>query len=328
MTITFQDGELRQLLREHVQHTQPGLLANEKDQTLTYPDWLGTGYKRDIDLPSGIDLTLHRYRLHQNLVQTCSPGQSSCFEFVFSLTTHSQYNEGPVFCDRHAHLLGPEWQDSRWREFADQDYLAVDIHLDPPLLAALTESHSAKLPKTLQNMLAGEHKFPFFDPISITPEMQTALWQILQCPYQGITQTLYLEAKSLELVALFLDAIDDGTVAKPILHQDDLERIHQARQILQSNLQTPPCLVNLARQVGLNDRKLKEGFRQVFNTTVFGYLTQQRMEKACQLLGQQRSVAAVAAIVGYASPTAFSGAFRRKFGVTPKAYQLASCRGA
>ncbi|PZO35598.1 MAG: AraC family transcriptional regulator [Shackletoniella antarctica] len=327
MTITFQDGELRQLLREHVQSTQPELLGNTQNQTLTYPAWLGTGYKRDIDLPSGIDLTLHRYRLHKDLVQVCTSEQSDCFEFVFSLTAHSQYNEGPIFSNRHAHLLGPEGQDSRWREFADQDYLAVDIHLDPTLLTALIESHSAMLSKTLQNMLAGECKFPFVDPIAITPGMQTALWQILQCPYQGLTQTLYLEAKSLELIALFLDAIDDGSTSQPVLHRDDLERIHQARQILQNNLQTPPSLIDLARQVGLNDRKLKEGFRQAFNTTVFGYLTQQRMEKACQLLVQQRSVAAVAAIVGYASPTAFSGAFRRRLGMTPKAYQLANCRG-
>ena len=327
MTITFQDGELRQLLRSHVQSTQPELLVNPQNQTLTYPDWLGSGYKRDIALPSGIDLTLHRYRLHKDLVQVCSSEQSDCFEFVFSLTTHSQYNEGPVFSDRQAHLLGPEYQDSRWREFADQDYLSVDIHLDPTLLTSLIEGHSARLPKTLQQMLAGERKFPFIDPIAITPGMQTALWQILQCPYQGLTQTLYLEAKSLELIALFLDAID-GSTAQTALHRDDLERIYQARQILQSNLQTPPSLLDLARQVGLNDRKLKEGFRQAFNTTVFGYLTQQRMEKACQLLVQQRSVAAVAASVGYASPTAFSSAFRRKFGVTPKAYQLANCRGA
>ncbi len=328
MTITFQNGELRQLLREHVQSTQPELLANSHDQTLTYPDWLGTGYKRDIDLPSGIELTLHRYHLHKNLVQVCAAEQSNCFEFVFGLTAQIQYNEEIVFSDRNAHLLGPEWQDSRWHEFADQYYLAVDIHLDLPLLTALIESHSARLPKTLQKILAGEYDFPLIEPISITAEMQTAIRQVLQCPYQGLTQTLYLEAKSLELIALFLDAIDDGTPAKPILHRDDLERIHHARQILHSDLQSPPSLVDLARQVGLNDRKLKEGFRQVFETTVFGYLTQQRMEKACQLLVQQRSVAAVAAAVGYASPTAFSGAFRRSFGVTPKAYQLTHCRGA
>jgi AraC-like DNA-binding protein len=75
--------------------------------------------------------------------------------------------------------------------------------------------------------------------------------------------------------------------------------------------------------VGINDRKLKQGFRQVLDTTVFGYLTHKRMEVACQLLRQQRSVAAVAAAVGYDSPTAFSGAFKRKFSITPKAYQLA-----
>ncbi|MFQ4136764.1 helix-turn-helix domain-containing protein [Nodosilinea sp. PGN35] len=328
MTITFQDGELRQLLREHGQSTQPELVANRGDQTLIYPAWLGTGYKRDIDLPSGIELTLHRYHLHSDLVQVCSTEQGDCFEFVFSLTTQLQYNESAVFGDRCAHLLGPEGQDSRWREFAKQDYLAVDIHLDPPLMRALLESHSPKLPKTLQKILAGECDLPLIESIAIAPEMQTALWQILQCPYQGLTQTLYLEAKSLELIALFLDAIDDGTTAKPILQQDDLDRIHQARQILQKNLQAPPSLIDLARQVGLNDRKLKEGFRQVFDTTVFGYLTQQRMAKACQLLGQQRSVAAVAAAVGYASPTAFSGAFRRHIGVTPKAYQMGQRFGA
>ncbi|MGG6242399.1 hypothetical protein ACQ4N7_27615 [Nodosilinea sp. AN01ver1] len=177
MTITFQDGELRQLLREHVQRTQPELLAHGHDQTLTYPDWLGTGHKRDIELPSGISLTLHRYRLHQNLVQACAAEQADCFEFVFNLTTHSQYNEGPVFCDRHAHLLAPEGQDSRWREFANQDYLAVDIHLDPPLLKALSEGHST-VPKLLQNLLNGEYTFPFIDPVAITPAMQTALWQM------------------------------------------------------------------------------------------------------------------------------------------------------
>jgi len=42
----------------------------------------------------------------------------------------------------------------------------------------------------------------------------------------------------------------------------DIERIHEARDILISNMQNPPSLFNLARQVGLNDTKLKRGFRQ------------------------------------------------------------------
>lgn len=337
MTITFQDGELRQLLRQHVQSTQPELLANEQDQTLTYPDWLGTGYKRDLDLPSGISLTLHRYRLHQDVINACSAEQSSCFEFMFSLTTQYQFNEEQIVCDRHTYLCGPYAEDCRWREFAGQQYLSVDIHLDPPLLAELIGTADVRLPSPLKDILdvtcQGEapnlegHR-PFTDPVPITPAIQTALWQILQCPYKGVTQKLYLEAKSLELIALFLEVVAENCPSSPSLNRNDIECIHHAQHILQQNLQTPPTLVELAHQVGLNDRKLKEGFRQVFDTTVFGYLTQLRMEKARQLLAQQRSVAAVAAAVGYASPTAFSGAFRRKFGITPKAYQLGGYRGA
>lgn len=328
MTTIFQDGELRQLLHKHAQTTQPELLANEQDQTLLYPGWLGTGYKRDIGLPSGIDLTLHRYRLHQDLVNLCSAEQGNCFEFVFSLTTHCQYNGEQVFTDGHTHLCGPQRADGHWREFAGQEYLAVDVHLDPLLMAALLEGEDATLPKPLKQLLTENCDRSFLDPIPITPAMQTVLWQTLKCPYQGLTQKLYLEAKSLELIALFIEAMKEDDTAKCSLNRGDIERIHHAQHILRNNLQNPPTLVSLARQVGLNDRKLKEGFRQVFNTTVFGYLTQQRMEEARQLLAQQRSVAAVAATVGYASPTAFSGAFRRKFGVTPKAYQLANCQRA
>lgn len=337
MTFTFRDRELRQLLRQHVETTQPELLINEQDQTLTYPDWLGEGDIRDICLPSGIDLTLHRYRLHHNLVCVLSAEQSGCFEFTFSLASQYQFNGKQIFCDRQTYLLGPHPEDCRWHQFAGQQYLSVDVHLDSSLLAELIDSADMTLPQPVRQLLVAncdgnelslEDYRSFTNPVTITPAIQTALWQILQCPYKGLIHQLYLEAKSLELIALFFEAVAENSPAHPCLNRDDLERIHHARHVLQSNLHTPPGLIELARQVGLNDRKLKAGFRQVFDTTVFGYLTQLRMEKARQLLAQQRSVAAVAAAVGYTSPTAFSGAFRRKFGITPKAYQLGGHRGA
>ena len=61
-------------------------------------------------------------------------------------------------------------------------------------------------------------------------------------------------------------------------------RIHQAKDILIRQIDNPPSLLSLARQVGINDFKLKQGFRQVFGTTVFGYLHSHRMERAAQLL--------------------------------------------
>lgn len=328
MTITFQDGELRQLLQEHTQATQPGLLAHEQDQTLIYPDWLGCGHKRDIDLPSGIFLTLHHYHLKKGLVNICEADTSDCFEFVFSLTTQYIFNNEQRLGQHQAYLIGPSDRDGRWRELAGENYLSVDVHLEPTLMVALLDSYEAVLPDGIRRILEGwtDVEDPecgvAIAPTPITPAIEMALRQILHCPYQGLTQKLYLEAKSLELIALFIEAFQEMSPAPVGVNRDECDRLHHAQQILRDNLQNPPSIIHLARQVGLNDRKLKEGFRQVFNTTVFGYLTQQRLEKACQLLAQQYSVATVASAVGYTSPTAFSGAFRRQFGVTPKSYQL------
>ncbi|MDB9527192.1 AraC family transcriptional regulator [Oscillatoria sp. CS-180] len=85
----------------------------------------------------------------------------------------------------------------------------------------------------------------------------------------------------------------------------------------------PPSLLELAQQVGMCDYNLRRGFKEIFNTTVFGYLRDRRMEKAQQLLlDGQLKVATVARTVGYDSPTSFNAAFKHKFGASPKAYQM------
>ncbi|MDB9384626.1 helix-turn-helix transcriptional regulator [Nodularia spumigena CS-584] len=57
----------------------------------------------------------------------------------------------------------------------------------------------------------------------------------------------------------------------------------------------------------MNERKLKQGFRQIFGTTVFGYLHDHRMEQAKQMLAEQKlSVAEVAHAVGYSHLSHFA----------------------
>jgi AraC-like DNA-binding protein len=80
-------------------------------------------------------------------------------------------------------------------------------------------------------------------------------------------------------------------------------------------------LIELARQVGLNDFKLKQGFRQVFGTSAFKYLHDYRLEKARQILALgEMKVEEVALRVGFNSRSYFALAFRQKFGLNPKQY--------
>lgn len=79
--------------------------------------------------------------------------------------------------------------------------------------------------------------------------------------------------------------------------------------------------MELAREIGINDHKLKVGFRQVFKTTVFGYLHDQRIERSRQLLESgEMTVTGAASAVGFANRGHFAAAFRRKFGINPSLY--------
>lgn len=155
--------------------------------------------------------------------------------------------------------------------------------------------------------------------------MQRALQDILCCPFEGLEKRILLESRALELMARVFaqvkqtDQASNGWVA---FKSDDIDRIHHAREILMQRLSDPPSLLDLARQVGLNDRKLKQGFRVCFGTTAFGYLHDRRMEQARSLLVEtDLSVTEVAHRVGYGNLSAFSKAFHKQFGIKPKAMQ-------
>jgi AraC-like DNA-binding protein len=299
------------------------------DVMVKCPSSLATGYKRDISLPNGIDLTLHRYQFHEDvIVIDTQPYEDGYIEFVFNLSSTNRYWQGDYVTGGQYYLLSPAGRGRFYcEELAQEPKLAVDIHLKPDLFEKLLGHCLDSLPGDVRCLVEGDEALTMSPFQTITPMMLLTLEQILNCPYQGRMKQLYLESKSIELLVLFLDQV----IAEPMivpsrirLKPEDVERIHQAKHILTQQMDNPPSLITLARQVGLNDRKLKQGFRQVFNTTVFGYLHQYRIEQAQHLLRQQHSIAAVATTVGYASPTAFNAAFRRMVGTSPKAYQLAN----
>jgi AraC family transcriptional activator of pyochelin receptor len=332
MAIALSDTSWDELWQESRDRAYRADATDECDWIVEYPPQLAQGCKRDIYLRNGITLTLHNYRFHDDLTVISTQPEATGepyreLEFVFNLSSTNRYWQGDYVTSGQHYIVAHDCLESFYcQEFAKEPKLAVDIHLEPAVFKSIVGNFSDILTPDLRRMIDSDDCYPVSPFRTITPAMQLALTQILNCSYQGVLKQMYLESKSVELLVLFLSqAQSDSEIASKIqLQPDDVDRIHEAKKILIQQIDDPPTLLTLARQVGLNDRKLKQGFRQVFNTTVFGYLHQYRMEKARQLLLEQWSISAIATAVGYASPTAFNAAFRRKFGTSPKAYQLAN----
>jgi AraC-like DNA-binding protein len=108
---------------------------------------------------------------------------------------------------------------------------------------------------------------------------------------------------------------------KIFLSREDRLKLEQAKRIIVDNMLDPLSVAELALQIDLNVYKLKVGFKEMWGTTIFGYLRDMRMEKARFLLsGTHKNVAEVAQEVGYSNPSHFSTAFRKKYGINPHEY--------
>lgn len=181
-------------------------------------------------------------------------------------------------------------------------------------------------PLLIRRLLDGQPIDPFHQTFGIAARtIQPMIQQILSCSYQGALRQMFLESKSLELLTLQLArwAKDEQQpIPSTAWKSQDLEKLERAKEILQCSIEYPPSLVDLAQQVGLNDCKLKQGFRQIFGTTVFGYLRACQMERAKQLLRESDLyITDIAAKVGYSSLPAFSNAFYRQVGMSPHKFR-------
>lgn len=172
----------------------------------------------------------------------------------------------------------------------------------------------------MKQLFKGEDWKLSFYP-TVTAKMRSLAQQLWNAPYQSGKRRMYLQAKVFELLAMQLDLIGVGQNQQP----DDLPkptmiaRIYHARDIVLADLEHPPSVLELAQQVGVSVCTLQRRFQELFGMTVFGYLTDQRMELAEQLLRQGGcTVAEVATIVGYSNLGHFAAAFKRKFGITPR----------
>jgi AraC-like DNA-binding protein len=167
-------------------------------------------------------------------------------------------------------------------------------------------------------------KTPVF-PLTATARL--AVESIRRCPFAGPCRALMMEARCNDMLLELITALGaPAQHARPLMVDADV-RIRVAAGKLEEYLDQPPSLGELAREVGLSETTLKRGFRQVFGTTVFGYLREKRMEHARALLASGRAtVIEAAALVGYSNPSNFAAAFRQQFGLNPKEFQLAARR--
>lgn len=173
--------------------------------------------------------------------------------------------------------------------------------------------------------ISGEKKY--YSQEVLTPAMAVVLSQLMSYNLHPSIKNLYVKGKVYELISLYFNKTEDADLEQcPFLaDEDNVRKIRQAKDIIIARMTEPPTLAELSNEIGLSLKKLKEGFKQIYGDSVFGFLFDYKMEYARKMLETgKHNVNEVGLKVGYSTASHFIASFKKKYGTTPKKYLTSS----
>jgi AraC-like DNA-binding protein len=291
---------------------------------------LRKGSMRSFHLGSGIDLYIADFIPSESIEQrfeTTNPVLRFYFHIFGSgyWELHSPYRSTSqnrlIHSDSLSSVLFYPEMEGKMHLPVEQRQFHLSVYITPSLLNTYLGGGLDQFPEDLRAISEGcvDKGFSHAGPLS--QMMNLAIQHLLDCPYTGPMKALYMESKAMELIVHKLAqtlSVDKTKDMPRKAGPDEMERIHHARDILCSDLENPPRLFDLAHTVGTNHSQLNVGFRELFGTTVFGYLRQMRLLEARRMLEEEdMNVIEAALSVGYSSVSSFSKAFSEHFGLQP-----------
>lgn len=178
---------------------------------------------------------------------------------------------------------------------------------------------SSEIPVVNNLIESGRNKVWPGHQLSITPKIYNLINEISSSPYSGKLNMLFLEAKMTELLLLQTTLFNETDFSKPFSFKNsDRIKFYEAQEFMNAHYMESHTIRQIATSIGINERKLTQGFKELFGLTVFEYINDLRMNKAKQLLlDEKKYVGEVAETVGYKNQQHFTVAFKKKFGMLP-----------
>jgi AraC-like DNA-binding protein len=320
MTLILTQSDWDELEQQAPKPQPSDLVLGDFEELTGVAEHLGRGYIRRTKLIPGVWLSFYDCEYRQDL-KVEVPAHDHPIQFAIHLSGFIYFDAvHPNLGGTCGYFSGSGMSPACVEKYRGGEHLTVvNVEIEPEWFEAFLadEQYDAD---TLKCLFKGEDWKVSFYP-TVTCKTRSLAQQLWNAPYRGAAKRMYLQAKVLELLAMHLDWLDgnQNKLSNGPLKSTTVDCIYHAREILLANLECPPSVLELAQQVGVSDRTLQRGFRELFGKTVFGYLTEQRMELAEQWLRQGNcTIAEIATRAGYSNPGHFTAAFKRKFGITPR----------
>jgi AraC-like DNA-binding protein len=184
-------------------------------------------------------------------------------------------------------------------------------------------------PNWFREILNGDFAQPRQRVLFLEGVHRDLIWPCFNLPVSGNLLKHWLTAKYFELLSIGLQILKNNQAfikahpaSSPVVGS---EKIRSAETLLNREYANPPSLPALAKHLGISETQLKSGFKAINGVSVRQYCINRRIDAAKLLLLENRhSISEISDIVGYQDHSAFSRAFRRRAGCSPRQWQQAN----
>lgn len=272
-------------------------------------------------IKEGLAVVRTNYCMKNDLILDCF-SKDPFLELHFNLSGSAIYYKNSFIASEEvAPMTGnmiyvvPSDEKSEISFHKEEEYSTFDIHFPLKMLSEYW-GENQKLDSFLTQVVKHRSVGLTDNNIKLNSKILLAIQDIECCCYEGLTRKLYLESKIREIIAYCFEETNESYPIK--LSTRDIDCIKHAAQLITDCMNRPITIKELSKRIGINETKLKVGFKSVFGTTVFGYLQDLRMNKAKRfLLDTELTIEEISRKCGYINLSNFSNAFKKYFSISP-----------
>ena len=176
----------------------------------------------------------------------------------------------------------------------------------------------------ISNYIIKQQKYFIFEEISLPMEqVLLKIEEVIKNKIPGTLAKLQLYALALTLANRFFEKLLQRSSNNTFINikPHDIENLFKIKSIISDNYIDFPTIDFLAKESGMNERKLQKLFKQVFGKSIYQYALVLKINRAKRLLESKKySVSEVGYMVGYSNLSHFTQKFKEHTGTTPKTF--------
>ncbi len=305
-----------------LEHTESKLSQNNSFtnpcfNTYQFSSELGKGYTSIYELDSYASICIAEHSYFCDFEYAVISDDSISIQQYDSIDSDHCYPKGDVYSGMQYIDYTPDDEVYRYVIKKDIPAKLIGIQLMP-------EYYDVYLKKEfgVNSVNLKENLKVFPHGISI-PEISSVFNQIRNFKGNEYCSKLFFKSKIDELTAIIIQKADMFQNLNASVSIADRNAIIEITAYLNQNLSKKFSLIELSADACMSISKFKYVFKNVVGQSLSEYITQKRMEHACEMLSYSNLyIAEIAHLIGYKNAGSFSSQFKKYMGVLPIDYRL------